>query len=200
MKITDTWFYNTRLKNKTGLLNTLNSKLETKIDNTSTIMAGNPGIGKTTQALLVCRDYINNNIDQWHNSLEPDFITFYDLVKNVKDSMFSTNPNIKYNARVSLLDLETTKFLIIDDFKCEKLSNYEDKMINDVLHNLLSNRYDNQDTTTTTMITTNNTEKQIKDTSYSFMTPATTSRLFGLCNYTYTTGKDKRQNKKIINI
>lgn len=196
--ITDTWFYQTILKDEIELQSVLTSEIETKLQQKSYLLAGNAGIGKTTQAFTLCRDYILANLETWHYSKEPDFITFYDFVEIIRQIKFGYS-ELKTKSYYRLEELTRSPFLIFDDLKCEKLSDYEDKMINDALHQLMSTRYSNRKQHIT-IITTNNTIEEITNSYTSFISEATLSRIEGLCEYIYTTGIDRRQAHKTISI
>jgi len=198
-KIKDTWFYQTILKDEAELQSILTSQIETKLQPKSYLLAGNAGIGKTTQAFTLCRDYILANLENWHYSKEPDFVTFYDFVDMIRETKKFGYSERKTKAYYRLEELTNSPFLIFDDLKCEKFSEYENKMIDDSLHQLMSSRYSNRKQHIT-IITTNNTIEEITDSRTSFISEATLSRIEGLCEYIYTTGIDRRQAHKTISI
>lgn len=189
MNLQNTWFYTTNLKNYPELQETLTGELERKFELKSQILSGNAGIGKTTQAVLLARDYcqsVESEQGTWHYSFEPSFVTFYEFKQILQDRQFG-NEEQKAAAFYKLKDIRESPFLIFDDLRAERSSEYHQNLIDNALLDLLSEKFAAR-RTQTLIVTTNNTHKELTN-HYS---QAVCSRLFGMCEYIELEGEDKR--------
>lgn len=192
MNIIDTWFYTTNLKNYAELQDICSSQASSNLELKSTIVSGSVGVGKTHNALLLAKEYINkiykiNNY--WHYSFEPVLINYMEFIKLLENKKFGSEAE-KSEAYYRLKDLQDAPFIIFDDLRCKFSSEYEKTTIDNALLDLLSHVWANRQTKTL-IITTNNNQDEIKK-AYS---DAVYSRLFGLCQYLEVNGKDKRLTK-----
>ena len=187
--ITTTWFYNTLLTNSLELQSILLSDKQSTLPKLKSIfLSGSVGAGKTTQSLLLVRDYIlaTQESQGWHYSFEPDYITFHDLIQICQDRQFGTDQQ-KDSAFYRLKEITETPFLILDDIHTDLSSNYQKSQMDSLLLQLFSVRFANR-TKQKTIIISNCTEKEIR----SYYPEAVCSRIFGICEYLEVQGKDKR--------
>lgn len=189
MNIQETWFYQTNLKNYTELQDLLVSDSITKMELKSILLSGSVGAGKTYNAILAAKKYIETKFEEnkhWHYSFEPVFISYMQYLEYLNNLKFG-NDEQKSRAFYALRDLEDTPFLIFDDLRCQHASAYEKTTVDNALLNLLSVFWANR-ASRTVIVTTNNNKDELKE-SYS---DAVCSRLFGLCEYIEVQGSDKR--------
>lgn len=189
MNITETWFYQTNLKAYTELQQTLLEEKKSIFENESQIISGTVGIGKTYNALLVAKQYMQDTFTKnnyWHYSFEPFFITYMEFAKLLQNKKFGSEAE-KSEAYYKLKELEESPFIIFDDLRCKFSSEYEKTTIDNALLDLLSNLWANRQNKTL-IVTTNNTRPEIEKN----FSEAVCSRLFGLCKYVEVNGKDKR--------
>jgi DNA replication protein DnaC len=186
--LNNNWFFETNLANYPELQETLLSTQTTPFKIESQILSGDVGVGKTHNAILLARDYLNS-LDYIHYTNLPLFIQFNDFVKMINDQRFGSEEQ-KTKAYYRLRDIRTSKFLVIDDFFLLFSSKFEKINVENELLNILSeiwadrkNRY--------LIVTTNYTDQEVR----AELSDAICSRLFGLCRYLEVGGKDKRQEK-----
>ena len=190
MNIQETWFYQTNLKNYTELQETLLTDKKTIFENKSQIISGSVGVGKTHNALLLAKKYMEETFEKenyWYYAFEPFFITYMDFIRLLQNKKFGSETE-KSEAYYKLKELEESPFIIFDDLRCKFSSDYEKTTIDNALLDLLSNLWANRQNKTL-IVTTNNTRPKIEKN----FSEAVCSRLFALCQYLEVNGKDKRE-------
>ena len=188
--IAESWFFKTNLSDYTELQTTLASGDPTKLKQSSQILAGKPGIGKTYNSILLARDFMVKRIQEigtWHYSFEPVFIEFMNLSNMMIHDMQFGSDEKKSQAFYKLKEIKESPFIIIDDLRCTFSSEYQKIQLDSHLLNLLSEIY-SQRKNKILIITTNHTEQEIRK-AYS---NAVCSRLFGMCKYQELNGQDRR--------
>jgi len=194
LELKDSWFYTTAIKDDEDLQNTFISMDKCAIKNESQILIGNAGIGKTTQAILACRDYCKSRYEEadgyWHYSFEPDFISEFEFSQLISDREFG-NDEQKSKSYYRLEEIKNTPFLIFDDIKIKKASDYHKQKLENAYLEFFGSRYANRKSKIT-IITTNNTAEEFE----SFYSEAVCSRIFGLCKKIITNGHDMRKDDK----
>lgn len=185
MSLQNNWFYETNLKNYTELQETLLSDQKTNLKLQSWLITGTVGVGKTHNAILLARDYLQS-LEYIHYSKLPYFIQFNDFITAIQAQRFGTEAQ-KNEAYYKLRDIKESQFLIIDDLHLDFSSKHEKALVEGELLAVLSEYWANRKSKIM-IITSNYSKTQIKN----GLSEAICSRLFGMCKYIEVTGKDKR--------
>jgi DNA replication protein DnaC len=178
-QLKNTWFYETRLKNNEDLQKAFLDETQTNFSLESQIFYGNVGTGKTYNSIKLAQKYCSqaheDNDEYWHYSLEPDFITQEEFQQILKDREFGSD-ELKVRAFYRMQEIEETPFLVFDDIRCVRLSDYHKNQLDNAYLDFFGRRYSNRKKQIT-IITTNNTIEQF----YEFFSEAVCDRIFGTC-------------------
>jgi DNA replication protein DnaC len=172
---------------------TLNPKISLK---DSRVLWGNSGNGKTTLACLMLRDWLCSEFPEGFELARyrelPVFLSM-DSFERYVDDKNSFDEDRRYTSKLSLEEVKTAKFLILDDFWQVEGTARAIQAVKRELFEIFDYRYE---LGLQTVITTNLdlTELKNKDEDYKRII----DRILGLCISTEITGNSFRGQQKEI--
>jgi len=167
----------------------LDENLKTNLDfKKSYIFSGSFGTGKTTESILIMREYCKfvypKGFELANYHLSPVYINFETLLEAVDDNN-GYDSEKRYNASLLLFNAIEANFLILDDFDIVETTDFRTQNLKNFIYKLFDKRYNEN---LTTIVITNADFKTLK----TFYSGKILDRILGLCSVKKIDGVSKR--------